>query len=214
MAEVQDERSRLGRMLRSSVTMGSYFVIPVMFGLAAVSESVVRLLLTEKWLPCVPYMQWLCVSNAAIPIISSNLIAIKSSGRSDIYMRLEMVRRIVMLAVLSVSVFVFRSVLVIAIGCCISNWLDAVICMLPAKRLMDYGIGSQLTDHWKIIFSAAVMFVFVQWLNMLSWHIGLLLPLQILTGIIVYLVMGSILDMEPQKNVIALATNLLNRKKQ
>lgn len=213
MAAVQDEKKKLAGMLRSAQTMGAYVVMPVMFGLAAVSEGVIRLLLTDKWLPCVPYMQCLCIANAAIPMISSNLIALKSSGRSDIYMRLEFIRRVAMLAVLLVSVFVFKSVLAIAIGCCVSNWLDVVISMAPAKRLMDYGIGAQLRDLWKIMLASIVMFAGVQTLNLLQWPNGLLLPLQILSGAALYLVLGFILRLEPQKNIMSLVSKMLVRNK-
>lgn len=204
MAEVQDERTKLARMLRSAETMGAYVIMPVMFGLAAVSESVIQLLLTDKWLPCVPYMQWLCIANAAIPIISSNLIALRASGRSDIYMRLELIRRVIMLAVLAVSVFVFKSVLAIAISCCVSNWLDAVITMLPAKRLMNYGVRAQSGDLWKIALATIVMFASTQAMNLLQCPSVLLLLLQIISGVVVYLAMGFILRIEPQENIIKL----------
>lgn len=213
MASVQDERKKLARLLSRAETMGSYVIIPVMFGLAAVSEGVVQMLLTDKWMPCVPYMQWLCIANAAVPITSSNLIAIKSSGRSDVYMRLEMVRRVVMLAILMISVFVFKSVLAIAISFCISSWLDALIAMAPVKRLMDYGIGSQLADLWKILLASGVMFAAVQAMNLLQWSNYLLLPLQILTGVAVYLLLGRLLRIEPQSAMLHLVNKVLSKNK-
>ena len=213
MAAVQDERSKLARMLRSAETMGAYVVVPVMFGLAAVSEGVVELLLTEKWLPCVPYMQWLCIANAAVPITSSNLIAIKSSGRSDVYMRLEMIRRVVMLAILLISIVVFDSVLAIAISFCLCAWLDAMIAMVPVKRLMGYGVWAQLGDLWKIILSAGVMFIAVQAMNLLPLHNALLLPMQIVVGIVLYLGMGFLLRLESQSNIMDLVSKLLGKRK-
>ena len=209
MASVQDEKSKLAKMLRSAETMGAYVIVPAMFGLAAVSEAVVRLLLTEKWLPCVPYMQWQCIANAAVPMISSNLIAVKASGRSDIYMRLEIIRRLVMLAILLVSVFVFQSVEAIAIGFCISNWLDAVISMTPAKRLIGYGIRAQILDLWKIIFASVVMFAAVQLLNVLPLPSVLLLLTQMFFGAAVYVLLGFLFHIETQTVLAKLVRNLL-----
>lgn len=213
MAAVQDERDKLARMLRRAETMGAYVVIPVMLGLAAVSESMVQILLTEKWIPCVPYMQWLCIANAAVPIISSNLIAIKSSGRSDVYMGLEMVRRVVMLAVLAVSIFAFKSVLAIAIGFCISSWLDACITMIPVKRLMNYGVFAQFADLWKIVLSSAVMFVAVQAMNFLPLSGVLLLSAQIACGILVYICVSLLMRVESQSTLLQLVGKLLREKK-
>jgi O-antigen/teichoic acid export membrane protein len=214
MAAVQDEKEKLAGMLRRAETMGAYVIIPIMFGLAAVSEPTVRLLLTDKWLPCVPYMQWLCIANAATPIISSNLIAIKASGRSDIYMRLEIVRRIVMLSILLVSVFAFKSVEAIAIGFCISNWLDALISMSPAKRLLGYGIKKQIADLWKILMVSAFMFVVVQFVNVLALHSALLLGVQILAGIIVYIGLSFVFKVESQKELMCLTLKMCSKKKQ
>ena len=213
MAAVQDEREKLARMLRRAETMGAYVVIPVMLGLAAVSEGVVQVLLTEKWLPCVPYMQWLCIANAAVPITSSNLIAIKSSGRSDVYMGLEMVRRVVMLAILAVSIFAFQSVLAIAIGFCISSWLDAVITMMPVKRLLNYGVFAQMADLWKIVISGAVMFVAVQAMNLLPWNSVLLLLAQMVCGVLVYVGVSFLIKVESQSTLTKLITKLLKDKK-
>ena len=213
MAAVQDERDKLARMLRRAETMGAYVVIPVMLGLAAVSGGVVQVLLTDKWLPCVPYMQWLCIANAAVPITSSNLIAIKSSGRSDVYMALEMVRRVVMLAILAVSIFAFKSVLAIAIGFCISSWLDACITMMPVKRLMNYGIFSQFADLWKIVLSSAVMFVAVQAMNLLPLNSALLLVAQMVCGVLVYVGVSYLINVESQSTLVKLITKLLKDKK-
>lgn len=213
MAAVQDERDKLARMLRRAETMGAYVVIPVMLGLAAVSESMVQILLTEKWIPCVPYMQWLCIANAAVPIISSNLIAIKSSGRSDVYMGLEMVRRVVMLAVLAVSIFAFKSVLAIAIGFCISSWLDACITMIPVKRLMNYGVFAQFADLWKIVLSSAVMFAAVYAMSFLPLTGALLLLAQMVCGVVVYIGVSFLLRVETQNTLVQLVGKLLKDKK-
>jgi len=213
MASVQDDKEKLSKMLRRAETMGAYVIVPVMLGLAAVSEPVVRLLLTEKWLPCVPYMQWLCIANAAIPVISSNLIAIKASGRSDIYMHLEIIRRIVMLLVLLTSILAFETVEAIAVGFCVSNWLDAIISAIPAKRLVGYGVGRQFADLWKILAASGVMFAVVLAMNTLPWHSVVLLIAQVFAGVAVYLGLGLVIKIESQKDLIDLVMKLLDGKK-
>ena len=213
MAAVQDEKEQLEKMLRRAETMGAYVIIPIMFGLAAVSEAVVELLLTEKWLPCVPYMQWLCIANAAIPIISSNLIAIKASGRSDLYMRLEMIRRVVMLCILLTSILAFRSVEAIAIGFCVSTWLDAIIVMCPMKKLVNYGAGRQFADLWRILLIAIIMFMIVQSMNQLPWHCVTLLVAQIVVGMVTYIGFGYAIKVEPQKELMKLILKFTGNKK-
>lgn len=213
MASVQDEKKKLAGMLRKAETMGAYVIVPIMFGLAAVSEPVVKLLLTDKWLPCVPYMKWLCIANAAVPIISSNLIAIKASGRSDIYMRLEMIRRVVMLMILLGSIFLFRSVEAIAVGFCISSWVDVVISMVPARKLMDYGIKKQFADLWKILFISVLLFAVVQVMNLLPLDSIPLLCAQIFVGVLSYLALGFVFKIESQKDLMNLILKMVRKKK-
>ena len=212
MASVQDRTEQLVKILKRALTMGVYVIVPVMLGLAATSETVIQLLLTDKWLPCVPYMQWLCVANAAIPIVSSNLIAIKSSGRSDVYMRLETVRRLAMLLVLMVSIVCFQSVKAIAIGFCISSWLDVVITMIPVKKLLNYGVVKQFADLWRTLLASVAMFAVVQSLNMLHWNCFVLLLVQIVIGVVVYVFMGIGLKIDAQKMLIQYLTGMLKGK--
>lgn len=213
MASVQDDKDQLRKMLRRAETMGAYVIVPIMFGLAAVSEAVVQILLTEKWLPCVPYMQWLCIANAAIPVLSSNLIAIKASGRSDIYMRLEMVRRVVMLVILLTSILAFQTVEAIAIGFCISTWLDAVISAIPAKKLLDYSVVKQFADVWKILLASLAMFAAVLAMNLLPWNSVVLLIAQVFAGMAVYIVLGFVLKIESQTDLMKLISKLLGCRK-
>lgn len=213
MAAVQDEKTKLAGMLRRAETMGAYIIVPVMFGLAAVSKPIVSLLLTDKWLPCVPYMQWLCIANAATPIISSNLIAIKASGRSDIYMRLEMIRRVIMLCILMTSIFAFQSVEAIAIGFCVSNWIDALVSMVPVRQLLGYGIKKQIWDLWKILLASAIMFAVVQVMIVLNMHALLLLAVQIFIGVLVYVVVSCILKIESQVELMKLVVRLMKDRR-
>lgn len=207
------EKAQVRRILRKAVRTGVYLIVPIMFGLAAVAESVVRLLLTEKWLPCVVYMQWICLGEAAVPIISSNLIAIKASGRSDIYMRLELVRRIVMLTILMISVFVFDSVQAIAVSFALCYWLDAFIVSVPVRKLLDYGFVQQMADIWKSILAAAVMFVVVFSMHWLKWPVFVLLLSQIIVGVVVYLLICFCIKVETQADLVRLVGNMIQKNK-
>ena len=93
MSAKQDEPEKVKDLMRSSVTLSSYVIFPMMAGLAAVAPALVELLLTEKWLPCVPYMQIYCFSLAFYPVHSCNLQAINAMGRSDIFLKLEISKR-------------------------------------------------------------------------------------------------------------------------
>lgn len=195
-SSVQDEPERMRAMVRRSVSLGTLIIFPAMLGLAAVAEPLVRVLLTDKWLPSVVFIQLLCLGEAQVPLTSTNLVALKALGRSDIYMRQELLRRSLMLIVLLVTVFAFRSMEVIACGFVFSAWLDAVVTSLPLCRLLGYGFLEQLRDTWPAALSAAVMCLAVSALNALPLAPALRLLIQLPCGAAVYCGMSLLLKAE------------------
>ena len=110
MAQAQDDKKQVRAMLRRAQTMGEFVIFPAMVGMSAVAEPMVRLLLTEKWMPCVIFVQILCIAEMQVPLTSANLVVVKALGRSDILMKQELLRRTLMIIVLLITVFVFNSV--------------------------------------------------------------------------------------------------------
>lgn len=157
MAVCQEDREQMREMLRKTISFSAVLSVPAMVGLALVAEPLVRLVLGEQWMPCVPYMQWICLAEASFSFSSSNLVAIKALGRSDVYMKLEIVRRTVMLGILLISVCCFSSALAIAVGYAVSYWLDWLIVTVAVKKLLHYGFFRQLRDTWNILASACLM---------------------------------------------------------
>ena len=193
LSDIQDEKKQTRMMLQKSITMGSFLVMPTMIGFAAISDSFIRVLLTDKWLPSALYLQIICIGNMTLSITSSNLVAIKAIGRSDIYMKLEGVRRCVMLLILCLSIFCFRTVEAIAWGFAISSWIDTLIVMLPAKRLFAYGGLEQLRDLSKIFLASFIMGALVLSAGKVETVEIIKLILQIAIGIISYFIICKIL---------------------
>ena len=196
LARSQDDTEQFRAILRRMKQLGCFVVFPVMFGLAAAAEPVVRLLLTEKWLPAVPFLVLLSIGEAQVPLTSSNLVALKSLGRSDLYAKQEVLRRVLMLLVLAVSVLAFDSVIAIAVGFVFSAWLDVWVTSLPLKGLLDYSFFAQVRDTWKSALSSLLMAAAV-------WALGRLplggiagLALQIIAGGALYLLINLALKNE------------------
>ena len=186
ISSIQDQKERIRAVLSKSVSLGALVIIPILIGLMVVAEPFITLLLTEKWLPAVPYMQIICIGHASYSISSANLTAIKSIGRSDVYMKLEAVRRVVMIIILLLSVFCFNSIEAIVIGFAISSWLDVAIIMFPVKKLVGYGLFDLVKDVYKIIICVAIMAGVTFLVGLISMPTILTLILQIVVGIAVY----------------------------
>ena len=143
------------------------------------------------------------------PITSGNLVAIKSSGKSGVYMVLELVRRLAMVSILLVGVFVFGTVEAIAWGFVISSVIDVVIISFPTKRIVGYSLIEQIKDLWKIFFCSIMMgggMFPILYLPIPSFIIFLI---QIIVGIMVYIGFCFLFDVKPIFELIALANKLL-----
>ena len=89
MSKRQDDREKVKSATRRSIRLSAYLLMPCMIGLACVAEQFVRVLLTDKWLPAVPFIQIMCIVYMFYPIHTANLTAIQAVGRSDLFLILE-----------------------------------------------------------------------------------------------------------------------------
>lgn len=94
MSTVQDDKKLVRNMLSRSIKLSAFVIFPLLFGLSGISKLMVKILLTEKWGLCVPYMNIFCIAMIFTPLSLSNLNAIKAIGNSGVYLKLEITRKI------------------------------------------------------------------------------------------------------------------------
>ena len=207
----QDEPERVKSMLRRAITVSSYLVLPMMAGLIAVARPMVLLLLGEKWLACVPFLQIMCVAYSFWPIHIANLQALNAMGRSDIFLKLEIVKKMVGLAVLVAGIR-YNPLVLVALKAA-ADFLCTFINAWPNKRLLNYSILEQWKDiipsvAVSILMAAAVMaagrYVPVGWLG---------LGMQILFGAVVYMLASWVLGLEVFRYIRGLAMDRLPGRK-
>ncbi len=207
LSRSQDDPGQLLGMLRRTRMLGAFITFPVLFGIASVAEPLVRLLLTEVWLPSVLFVEILCVAEAQMPLTSANLVTIKAMGRSDVLMKLSVLRICLMLVVLLISVFAFDSVTAITVGYLISAWVDTAVTSVPIRRLLGYRVAAQFRDIGKTLLSSVLMAAAVYALGLTALPPVLLLPLQILLGAVLYLVLNLALRNESLLYMLRLIKN-------
>lgn len=186
MSAQQDEPARIKLLMRNSITLSCYIVLPMMAGLAAVAEPLVKLLLTEKWLPCVPYMQVYCFSLALYPVHSSNLQAINAMGRSDIFLKLEIIKKTMGIGLICIAVFCFDSPLAIAMTGLVSTVINSFVNSYPNKKLIGYTYFEQLKDILPSLSASLAMCLAVLFIGRFIRNALLCLAVQILAGVAVY----------------------------
>lgn len=189
MSKVQDDSTRVKSMTRMAIRTSTYFLAPLMIGMAACAESLVGMILTDKWLPCVPYLRIFCCVLIFYPIHTANLNAIKALGRSDIFLKLEIVKKALGFIILIIAMNF--GVLAMAYSVLISDILGQIINSWPNRKLLKYGYLEQLRDIIPNIILALVMGTVVYLEHFINAPLFIVLLIQISTGIIIY-VGGSI----------------------
>ncbi|MPM58338.1 Teichuronic acid biosynthesis protein TuaB [bioreactor metagenome] len=211
LSSQQDNRRRMKDMMRRSIVTSSFLVFPMMIGLAVVAKPLVLILLTEKWLPAVPFIQIFSISYALRPIHTSNLQAINALGRSDIFLRLEIIKKTMGLIVLVGTVR--YGVYTIAIGAIFTSIVSSFINAYPNSALLDYSYREQWKDIMPSLLLSVLMGAAIYGIQFLDMSVLLSLMLQILVGTVFYFAMAKILRLECFDYLLNTFKELLSRKK-
>lgn len=190
----QENKSIIKSMVRRSIVTSSFIVFPAMIGMAVCAESLVRVLMTDKWLPSVPFIQILCFAYALGPIHTSNLQAISALGRSDILLKLEIIKQVLGIVILLVSIQYGIYIMVVLEAA--SGLISAIINAWPNKDLLNYRYKEQFIDVLPSLILSVVMGGIVYLIKFIGLNIYITLITQILSGVFVYLGMAYVFKLE------------------
>lgn len=185
LSNESSENDNVKRLMRNSLKFTIFFISPVMFGLISIAKPLVCVLLTDKWLPCVPFLQIACIQYLLQPVQTANCNAIKALGRADIYLWMEIVKKGVGVSLLLCASS--KGVLHIAIACTISILFSVFVSCVPNIKLLNYSLREQISDIILPIISGIIMCVVVSLFQLIKIPNALLIVLQIFVGIIIYL---------------------------
>ena len=185
LANEQDNIEKVKQTMRKSIRFSSYLMTPCMLGFAAIAESFISVLLTDKWLPTVPLLRLFCIVYLFYPIHTANAQAIKAIGRSDIYFKLELSKKSIELIVLLITMHI--SVTAITWGMAICATVFTYANALPNAKLLNYTFKEQVIDIFEPVAMSALMFVCVWLLGKLSIPKFPLMCMQIIIGAGIYL---------------------------
>ena len=217
LSTVQDDRARLKSLARRSIKTSSFLILPMMTGLAAVAKPLTLVVLGEKWLPAVPFIQICCFSYAFWPIHTTNLSAINAVGRSDVFLKLEIIKKCYGLAVLALAIWLFRSPIGIAMSAAITAPLGSFVNAYPNKKLLNYGFIEQMKDFVpSFLLSLAMGVIVYLGGDFLTDSLGvspiLLLIVSVVVGLLLYLGLAKILRFECLDYLIKTLKEFRNRK--
>lgn len=191
MSKKQDDINCVKSMTRRAIKTSVYIMAPLMFGTAATSEAVVKIVLTDKWLPCVPFLCIFCITNVFMPIHTANLNAIKAMGKSDLFLKLEIIKKVI--GFLGLIIAANISVMAIAWTMLLLCFVFQIINAWPNRALLHYGYIEQMKDIFPSIFISIGMGVIVYFLKYIPVNIYVVLITQVIVGIVVYVGLSILL---------------------
>lgn len=211
MSTAQEQVERVKAMTRRAISVSTYLMMPLMVGLMVCAEPLVRLVLTEKWMGCVPFLRIFCVIYAFQPIHTANLSAIKSLGRSDFFLKLRIVT--CSLELITISITMWYGSLAIAWGALVVNFICQIVNSWPNRKLIKYTYLEQVKDILPQVMAACVMGVIVYGVVALKLNDIVTLFIQVIFGGIIYLGISVAFRFESYSYVIDVLKKVILRRK-
>lgn len=210
MSKAQDDPGVVKNMTRRAIKTSTYIMMPLMVGLAVSADTLVSLILTDKWLPCVPFLRIFCITYAFYPIHTANLNAIKALGRSDLFLKLEIIKKCVGVTALLLTVRI--SVMAMAYSLLVTSVLNQIINSSPNKKLMNYSYLEQLKDMLPQIGLSLGMGALVYLVQFIGLNNLLTLVIQVLVGGMIYVLGSKLFHIDSYNYIITTAKGYLRKK--
>lgn len=167
-SSIQDDDVRLKKIYKQLMEIVIFVIAPVLIFLAILAEPIFRFLFTEKWLPAVPYFQILCIPGILYPIHSYNINILNVKGRSDLVLKLEIYKKVVI--IITILIAVKFGILALLYGQIVTSIVAFLINTHYTGKLIDYNAIEQSKDILPAIGIALVSGAFIYLLDNFIIH--------------------------------------------
>lgn len=157
LSKMQDDGDALARNYRRMLKVTAFVVFPVMMLLAGLARPLILIMITAKWEACIILLQIICFSMMWWPIHAINLNILLVKGRSDLFLRLEIIKKVYGVIIL-VTTLPF-GLIVLCIGRVFTNILGLIVNTYYTAKIIDYGFMAQMRDLMPILFLSILSFV-------------------------------------------------------
>ena len=190
LSSIQNEDDRLAKNYRKILKLSAFLVFPMMLMLSAIANPLVRILLTDKWIGCVILLQIVCFQMMWYPIHAINLNLLTVKGRSDLFFRLEIFKKIMGVCIMFITIP--HGIIWMVSGGIVSSMLSLIINTYYTGKLINVGYFKQMGDLLPIFGVSFIMWLIVHAIISLSSNLYCQLVLGISLGAIVYLIGAKI----------------------
>lgn len=199
LSAIQNEEERLADAYKRFLKISAFVIFPLMLGLSSVADPFIRLVLTDKWENTIYLLQIICFAMMWYPIHAINLNILEVKGRSDYFLKLEIIKKIQGVTILCITVPM--GIAVMCYGQVVSSLISLIWNTYYTKRLIGYGYWAQMKDLMPIFIHSFVMWVLV----LLVVHFMSILWLKLIVGVLsgmIYYIAGAFLMKFPEVDEI------------
>lgn len=197
LSSMQSEEEKLRSSYRKIIKSAVYITFPFMVGLSVIGNSLIMVLFGEKWSGSILYFQLLCIAGMLYPLHAINLNILQVKGRSDLFLKLEVIKKIILTIMIFIAIVLKLGIIGLIFIMVINSLISFFVNSHYSKEIINYSTYEQIKDIVPILIATILM-------GLGTYFIGIIIPnyyllniiLQILTGIILYVLVSKIYKLE------------------
>jgi teichuronic acid exporter len=209
LASLQDDNKKMISVFSQMIRMSAFIIFPTMTILALVADPFIRLVLTEKWSPAIPLLQWMCFARVFYPVNAININILNAVGRSDLFLKVDLSK--LPFTIIALIITLPIGVKAVVIGHVVTSVISFFINAYLPGKLFGYGIRSQIRDIIPVVLISAVTALIVFIVNSFVEMLILKLLIGISTGLIIYIGTSYIFKINELKEINFLVQNLIRQ---
>lgn len=210
LSEIQEDEIYLSNSFRKIIKTSGYVMFPIMFGIIAISDSLIPLLLGGKWFESVLYFKLLCIAGLLYPLHAINLNILQVKGRSDLFLKLEIIKKVLLTLLIGGSLYFSLGIIGLIGATIISSFISLFINAYYSAREISYTAFQQIKDLLPSFLIAFIMSTIVYTIGLLSSESMIfILVLQIVCGILLYIVLSLVFKINEFVSIYQIIVQLL-----
>ena len=202
LSEIQDDREKMRYVIKTSTQLTMFVIVPIMMGLFATADNFITILLTEKWIESVPYIQIYCLVFMIQPLSVVDERVLEAYGLGNTMIKKQMLDTVVSIGTIVLALLCFDGAIYIAFSLVISTAIGVCVVIYLAGRETKYGIVDHIKDNAPIFLIALIMGIAVFFVGKIDLNVFVSFGLQIIVGVIVYAGLALIFRLEPAMYII------------
>ncbi|XZM23876.1 lipopolysaccharide biosynthesis protein [Clostridium perfringens] len=197
LSEIQDDKDELINAYRKIIKNSVYITFPIMIGLSSVARPLIMLLFGDNWISSIEYFQILCIAGMLYPLHAINLNILQVKGRSDLYLRLEIIKKVISLILIFIAIFSRLGVIALIWIMVVNSIISFFINSYYSKDIIGYSTIEQIRDILPILFMTIIMgIVTLLFGKIIPFNNLIKLIAQVSLGSVIYISLSCILKIE------------------